>query len=136
MLHDIFMRNNVSLEYYTKLYKERIDTGGSEWFPFYISSYYDGRTKVEEVCFCEDDGFEDGAIPPNFHRLDGPAVLLYYSVDSENHDKMYLDEVMWYVHDNDITSEIKPWAKENGIDLDNLSDEDVNMIKLVWSTYE
>ena len=49
---------------------------------------------------------------------------------------MYLDEVMWYVHDNDITSEIKPWAKENGIDLDNLSDEDVNMIKLVWSTYE
>jgi len=98
------MRNNVSLDYYRKLYKERVDSGGSEWFPFNISRYHDGRTKVEDVCFWEDDGFKDG-LQPALHRLDGPAVLIYNNI--ANTDKMYLDEVLWYVHDNDITYEIK-----------------------------
>ena len=55
------------------------------------------------------------------HRLDGPAIL--YGEGG----------VCWCVNNYDINDEIYPWAKENSIDLDNLTEVDKALIKLVWA---
>ena len=57
------------------------------------------------------------------HRLDGPAVIWF-----DGH-------VNWYVNDIPITVKITKWAENNDIDLDNLSEVDKALIKLVWSDY-
>ena len=57
-----------------------------------------------------------------WHRLDGPAFINDY-------------ETKWYINDYDVTDEIIVWAKDNDIDLGNLTDEDKALIKLIWSDY-
>ena len=57
------------------------------------------------------------------HRLDGPAVTW----------KTGLKE--WWISGREITKKIKPWATEQGIDLDNLTNDDKVLIKLVWEDY-
>ena len=59
-----------------------------------------------------------------YHRLDGPAIIDRYDGSSN-----------WFINDVEVTGIIKSWAKEKDIDLDNLSDMDKFMIKLVWSDY-
>ena len=57
------------------------------------------------------------------HRLDGPAIE-------------YIDgRKEWYFNDSYVTDLIEKWAKENDIDLYNLSEDDKILIKLVWSDY-
>ena len=56
------------------------------------------------------------------HRLDGPAFLC--DVGS-----------LWFINGYDITIEIYNWAEENDIDLDNLTDVDKALIKIVWAYY-
>ena len=58
---------------------------------------------------------------PIRHRLDGPAVLRKDG------------DTIWFVNGRFIDHLIKSWAKENDINLDNLSDEDKILIKLVWA---
>lgn len=57
------------------------------------------------------------------HRLDGPAFI------GHNGSKE------WCINDYEVTDEIHKWAKEYNIDLDNLSDVDKALIKLIWSSY-
>jgi len=57
------------------------------------------------------------------HRLDGPAVKFGNWATS------------WFINDYEVTEEITQWAEENEIDLDNLSEDDKLLIKLVWGSY-
>ena len=41
----------------------------------------------------------------------------------------------WYINSHRVTAQITKWAKDNGIDLDNLTEVDKALIKLVWSDY-
>ena len=65
------------------------------------------------------------------HRLDGPTVI--YSTDFLSifpHMK-----TKWCINNYNVTEEITKWAEENDIDLDNLTDVDKALIKLIWSDY-
>ena len=41
----------------------------------------------------------------------------------------------WYINGKNITEKIVQWAKENDIDLCNLSEVDEALIKIVWTDY-
>ena len=75
--------------------------------------------------------YKDGKI----HRLDGPA---FHSTYNSKSDIMNVDGKIvrkWHINGYDVTAEIYPWAKENGIDLYNLTDDDKLLIKLFWGNY-
>jgi len=57
------------------------------------------------------------------HRLDGPAVLKKSG------------DTVWFINGRYVNHLIIDWAKENDIDLDNLTDVDKALIKLTWSDY-
>ena len=57
------------------------------------------------------------------HRVDGPAIV---NPNGRGH---------WYINDFYVTEKIIQWAEENDIDLDNLSDVDIALIKLTWADY-
>ena len=65
----------------------------------------------------------------NNSRLDGP-VYIYKETDESGKNI-----IEWHINDHDVTEEITQWAKENDIDLDNLSEDDKLLIKLVWADY-
>ena len=56
------------------------------------------------------------------HRLDGPAFLC-------------CSGGLWFINGFDVTIGIYQWAEENSIDLDNLTDVDKALIKIVWADY-
>ena len=58
------------------------------------------------------------------HRLDGPAIIY--------HD----GRVNWCVNGYSIMDRIENWAHENDIDLNNLTEVDKALIKLVWADYD
>jgi len=62
-------------------------------------------------------------------RLDGPVFI---SKDIDENGKNITE---WYINGFHVDNEIRAWAKENDIDLDNLSEDDKLLIKLVWSDY-
>ena len=70
------------------------------------------------------DGTKKWYINGKLHRLDGPAVIY----DNGSHT--------WFINNFHITDKISQWAKENDIDLDNLSEVDKALIKIVWSGYK
>ena len=41
----------------------------------------------------------------------------------------------WWVNDHNVTDILIEWATEMGIDLNNLSDQDKQMIALYWADY-
>ena len=71
-----------------------------------------------DTCVAFYDGFF-------FHRLDGPAIIWKHN--------QHADE--WWINNKDVTIEIFNWAKAQGIDLDNLTEDDKIMIKLTWKDY-
>jgi hypothetical protein len=52
------------------------------------------------------------------HREDGPAVI---RPDGTQH---------WWLNGKEITDDIKNWAKDRNIDLNNLSDNDKIILKI------
>ena len=70
------------------------------------------------------DGTKIWFFHDEYHRLDGPAWI---------HDNGDTD---WYINDYYVTSEITEWAKTHSIDLDNLTDVDKALIKIVWADYD
>ena len=66
------------------------------------------------------------------HRLDGPAVI-------QNTKKLLkyntLSKIIWFINGHNVTDIITNWAKENDIDLDDLTEDDKLLIKLVWADY-
>ena len=59
----------------------------------------------------------------DIHRLDGPAIIYSYGGGD------------WVINGVIVTDEIKSWATQHGIDLDNLTEDDKVMIKLTWVDY-
>ena len=55
------------------------------------------------------------------HRWDGPAYI-HYNGDNA-----------WYFHGKFMDDNLRFWADENDIDLDNPTKDDINLIKLTWS---
>ena len=57
------------------------------------------------------------------HRVDGPAIIWGNNLTE------------WVFDGTLVTRQIKQWAMTHNIDLNNLSDEEKNMIKLVWQEF-
>ena len=66
------------------------------------------------------------------HRLDGPAVIQHHNKLLKFHNK---PKIIWFINGHNVTDEIRTWAKDNDIDLDNLTEDDKLLIKLVWADY-
>ena len=91
------------------------NTGNKEWYINDILHREDGP-----AIDCK-DGTKFWFVHGVPHRLDGPAIIWADGVKE------------WCVNDIEIKEEITKWAKELSIDLDDLSDVDKALIKIVWS---
>ena len=74
---------------------------------------YDAATGINRYCH---NGLR--------HRLDGPAVIW---------DAM--KSGMWYINGKHVDKEIRKWASEMNINLENLTEDDKILISIVWSDY-
>ena len=82
---------------------------------------------------------EDG----NIHSDDGPAILDDTKIEYYKHGKKHRLEgpavytarggEIWYINGKEVTYQLSQWAKENNIDLYNMSEYDLNLLKLCWS---
>ena len=68
------------------------------------------------------------------HRTDGPAYISKISYGQiSNSDAAFVVKPEWFVNGIDITHKTD-WLKENNIDHDNISNDDVLLINLIWNT--
>ena len=76
-------------------------------------------------------GYDDGDMF-HTHRLDGPAVFF-----SPNFMRRYhpAHKNSWYINDRAVDNQLREWTRENNIDLDNLTEVDKALIKIVWANY-
>ena len=51
------------------------------------------------------------------HRIDGPAYIT-------------IEGSLWYIHGFEVTNTLKYWAALNDIDIDNLTEVDITLIRL------
>ena len=93
------------------------EEGNKRWYLGYKFHRLDGPA-IEYP-----DGHKQWWINGKLHRLDGPAYIGVYG--NKN----------WYINNHHVTLQITKWAKENNIHLDNLTEVDKLMIKLVWAEY-
>ena len=77
----------------------------------------------KSICETDKYGNKWWFLNGNYHRLDGPATEM---VDGTKE---------WWINGLYVGMVLIPWAKENEIDLDNLTDVDKALIKLVWADY-
>ena len=73
-------------------------------------------------CITDTNGNKYWYLNDKIHRLCGTAID-------------YNGRKEWYINDHDVTQEITKWAADNKIDLDNLTDVDKALIKIVWADY-
>ena len=102
-------------------------------FNDYVNTYGYGRTIINEKCYITVSVVDKDVVYTTdnsyyWHRLDGPAYI-----DFDTNGNIYLKD--WYINDYYVTDEITQWAKDNDIDLDNLSEDDKLLIKIVWADY-
>ena len=114
--------------------------GNKKWYLNGVLHREDGPA-VEHI-----DGQYGWYINGKLHREDGPAV---YTAHGEKYwfqcgERHRLDgpasifsngTTVWYINGSNVTDEITQWAKDNDIDLDNLTYEDKALIKLIWADY-
>ncbi len=81
------------------------------------------RHRVDGPAIIYPDGTQFWYINGKLHREDGPAVIYPNGIQH------------WYINGNDITDEIKKWAEDRDIDLENLSEMDKMVISLEWGNY-
>ena len=62
-----------------------------------------------------------------WYRLDGPAVTIDRGISFVSY---------WYVNGYCVDTEIREWAEEMNIDLENLTEEDKILIAMAWSDYQ
>ena len=90
-----------------------------------------------------DTGAKIWTLNGNYHREDGPAIehhdgTKYWFFHGERHRldgpavMRSTGKTKWYINDYNVTEKITQWAEENDIDLDNLSEVDKALIKLIW----
>ena len=104
-------------------------------FKKYIRKYGDKKVNfIKENCYIKAYNSNNEIIYSSdpescdWHRLDGPAHIKFYDDGS-------IATYDWYINDYYLTHKIEKWAKENDIDLDNLSEVDKALIKLTWADY-
>ena len=95
--------------------------------------YYDEKYGQAEIFFNETHKVSVSTIAVVFrkrielvwyyHRLDGPTVIY------DNGRKE------WWINGFGVTTPIRSWAKDNDIDLDNLTNDDKVLINLAWSDH-
>ena len=91
--------------------------GGKQW-------WVDGQLhRLDGPAVEYKDGTKEWHVNGKLHRLDGPAKI-YSDGDKE-----------WFINDSNVTDIITDWANENDIDIDNLTEDDKLLIKLVWADY-
>ncbi len=87
------------------------------------------------------DGTQYWCKVDKIHREDGPAIIYpdgsqTWFVDSKRHREdgpAYIGKngtQYWWLNGNNITDDIKNWAKDRNIDLNNLSDNDKIILKI------
>ena len=91
--------------------------GDQSWF-------FEGKLHREDgPAIISSHGYKEWFNNGKLHRLDGPAFI---------HDD---GDKAWFINDSHVTVIITDWANENDIDLDNLSEVDKALIKIVWADY-
>lgn len=95
--------------------------GGVTRFKFFTKLDKDGNIHADNGPAVLDDNKIEYYKHGKKHRLEGPAV--YTSRGGE----------YWYINDKEVTLEISRWAKENNIDLYNMSNYDLSLLKLYWA---
>ncbi len=69
------------------------------------------------------DGEQQWWVNGNIHRLCGPALVRPHNRSA------------WFINSLNVTDKIQEWAKENDIDLNNLTEVDIAIIKITWVNY-
>ena len=92
------------------------------------------------------DGSKEWWINGKIHREDGPAIIgadgdKEWWINGKLHRLCgtaidYNGRKEWWINGYNVSTQIRKWATENNIDLDNLTDIDKALIKLVWFSYE
>ena len=125
---------NILKFYFTKLKnsryvlckKHRTFKTHKEYLQYY-GSHYQRSDNDTEGPFWVDQLDVEYAYSSNgrkvYHRFDGPAVMDCFG------------NTTWVIHGKFLTRQIHTWAVRNEIDLNNLSEDDINLIKLTWSDY-
>ena len=80
---------------------------------------YNIRVLSDQVMFCDESFLK-------IHRLDGPAI--YYKSEFSRTKEWYFNGII-------ATMNFLSWAFKNDIDLNNLTETDKALIKLVWADY-
>ena len=110
------MENNETYEYYIKKYGDKTVKGIAN-ISINPDRYIEINKTYKKIIFSNDKHGD------YWHRLDGPAVIFGYGLSE------------WWINDKCVDEEIHQWAIDNNIDLDNLTDVDKAMIKIVWHDY-
>ena len=76
------------------------------------------RHRKDGPAYIGSDGSQYWYLNGKLHREDGPAYI-----GSNGSQK-------WYLNGNDITKDVNDWANERNIDLNNMSDMDMMVLKL------
>ena len=89
------------------------------------------------------DGRKEWWINGNLHREDGPAIIWAdgdkeWWINGKLHRLCgtaidYNGRKEWYINDHDVTQEITKWATDNNIDLENLTEVDIALIKISFT---
>ena len=110
--------------WYLNGYRHRLDGPAIEYLDGVKYWYLNGVQHREDGPAVElSNGTKKWFINGKLHKLDGPAIIW--------NDGSYL----WYINSYNVTNKIHQWAKENDIDLNNLTDVDKLLIKLTWTDY-
>ena len=100
--------------------QKQIDSG---WISF-SGSYVEFFKLVEHTILQNGLPWATTSDMPILHRLDGPAIV--WANGSTN----------WFINGYNVSTQLRKWAKENGINFSRLSNEDKALIKLIWADYD
>ena len=103
---------------------------------------------MENKPTCEIDAYGNKRwyVDGKIHREDGPAIILHsgtkiwwFNGEINRLDGPAIirpnDKPEWWFNGVNVNDKITLWAEENDIDLDNLTEVDKALIKLVWGDF-
>jgi len=78
----------------------------------------------DEIFFCKR---EDNKMI--LHRFNGPARICRYGSVVKGQERVLVE---WHINGKNVTRQLLDWATDNDIDLDNMTEENVSFLKLIW----